>query len=101
MSTKRNTIRRIDDQAVPVAWRLVISATVTHVIAAKYRGATFSGTLELTHDSLGVENGRVYCRASWYGMRPKKDAARIRVKEGGWRLEDDYSGPVIADLGRR
>ena len=89
-------------------------ATVTHIKKArdvfaievknaKYRGATFSGVLELVNgtDSIRKFNGfhRANAKLAWFGQELKKRNPFINLAGAEVTLLPCYTGDVVACLG--
>ena len=89
-------------------------ATVTHfkkaqdvfaieVKNAKYRGATFSGIIELVNgsDSIRKFKGayRANAKLAWFGQELKKRNPFINLSGAEVMLLPSYSGDVVACLG--
>ena len=107
----------MDEQAVPIAWRLVkIGAPVIYVQDASIRFARVSGYFELAkngaasfrtrrrRDDLGVEyeERRVHVMSYWHGRALKVGWLSLELPRGAdWpAIRYDYDGSVIIDIGR-
>ena len=70
---------------------------------AKYRGATFSGVIELVNgsDSIRKFKGayRANAKLSWFGQELKKRNPFINLSGAEVMLLPSYSGDVVACLG--
>lgn len=70
---------------------------------AKYRGATFSGIIELVNgtDSIRKYNGfhRANAKLAWFGKELKKRSPFINLANAQVTLLPSYTGDVIACLG--
>jgi hypothetical protein len=73
------------------------------VINAKYRGATFSGVIELVNgsDSIRKFKGayRANAKLAWFGQQLKKRNPFINLTGADITLLPSYTGDVIACLG--
>jgi hypothetical protein len=70
---------------------------------AKYRGATFSGVLELVNgtDSIKKHKGfhRANAKLAWFGQKLKKHNPFINLNGAEVTLLPCYTGDVVACLG--
>jgi hypothetical protein len=70
---------------------------------AKYRGATFSGVIELVNgsDSIRKFKGayRANAKLAWFGQELKKRNPFINLSGAEVMLLPSYSGDVVASLG--
>lgn len=70
---------------------------------AKYRGATFSGVLELVNgsDSIRKFKGayRANAKLAWFGQELKKRSPFVNLSGAEVMLLPSYSGDVVACLG--
>jgi hypothetical protein len=70
---------------------------------AKYRGATFSGVIELVNGSDSIRKFKGVYRANakltWFGQELKKRNPFINLSSAEVMLLPSYSGDVVASLG--
>jgi len=95
---------RVDRFAEVQSLRAVTAARVVHATRAIYRGAVFSGALELAGGDGAAsvpptENQTFKCRLRWHGWEPQTGYARVAVG-AGWRIEEAYTGNVVEEVGR-
>lgn len=73
------------------------------VTNASYRGAIFSGIVELVDGSECLQQFRGKFRAKvtldWFGTQLKKHSRYITLDAGQFNLMPVYSGAVVANLG--
>jgi hypothetical protein len=73
------------------------------VINAKYRGAVFSGVIELVNGSDSIRKFKGASRANaklvWFGQELKKRNPFINLSDAQVVLLPSYSGDVVACLG--
>ena len=96
-----------DLKAVVLKTEPVRHARVIHVEegGAKYRGATISGTFALADyqsDNLGKKMWDfVHVQALWYGHKLKKQCPDFHIDLSKTKVEIDYSGRVVSNIGTR
>ena len=70
---------------------------------AKYRGAVFSGILELVNGTDSIKSYRGFYRANaklaWFGQQLKKNSPFINLANAEVTLLPCYTGVVVASLG--
>lgn len=70
---------------------------------ARYRGATFSGVIELVNGSDSIRKFKGFYRANaklaWFGQELKKRSPFINLADAEVTLLPCYTGDVVASLG--
>lgn len=86
-----------------VAYKQVKDVYAIEVKDAQYRGAIFSGVVELVNGSECLQQFRGKFRAKvtldWFGTQLKKHSRYITLDAGQFNLMPAYSGAVVANLG--
>ncbi len=98
-----NTIPHTSTKATVTKLAKVQDVFAIEVKNAKYRGATFSGVLELVNgtDSIRKFNGfyRANAKLSWFGQDLKKRNPFINLASAEVTLLPCYTVDVVASLG--
>ena len=86
-----------------IAYKQVKDVYALEVTNARYRGANFSGIVELEDGSECLQQFRGKFRAKvtldWFGTQLKKHSRFITLDAGKFNLMPVYSGAVVANLG--
>lgn len=95
--------------ASPNSFRAVTDATILRVQNAFYRGAFFSGDIEVVHlkspiKLIGTKVPKYKCQAgfSWFSVKPPKTLPQVDLTKPGctYTLIQNFSGDVIDNLGK-
>jgi hypothetical protein len=102
-SLSTSTIPHTSSKAQVSKLERVQDVFAIEVINAKYRGATFSGVIELVNgsDSIRKFKGayRANAKLAWFGQELKKHNPFININDAQVVLLPSYSGDVVASLG--
>ncbi len=100
---KTNNIPHTCPAAKVTAYKQVKDVYAVEVTNACYRGAIFSGIVELVDGSECLQQFRGKFRAKvtldWFGTQLKKHSRFITLDAGQFNLMPVYSGTVVANLG--
>ena len=101
-SLSKNTIPHTSSKAQVSKLERVKDVFAIEVKNAKYRGATFSGVIELVNgsDSIRKFKGayRANAKLAWFGQELKKRNPFINLSGAEVMLLPSYSGDVVACL---
>lgn len=98
-----NTIPHTSSKAQVSKLQRVQDVFAIQVKNARYRGATFSGVIELVNGSDSIRKFKGVYRANaklaWFGQELKKRNPFINLSGAEVMLLPSYSGDVVASLG--
>jgi hypothetical protein len=98
-----NTIPHTSSKAQVIKLGRVQNVFAIEVKNAKYRGATFSGVLELVNGTDSIQKYKGFHRANtklaWFGQELKKRNPFINLSGAEVMLLPCYSGDVVTCLG--
>lgn len=98
-----NTIPHTSSKAQVSKLQRVQDVFAIEVKNARYRGATFSGVIELVNGSDSIRKFKGVYRANaklaWFGQELKKRNPFINLSGAEVMLLPSYSGDVVASLG--
>lgn len=97
-------IRHVDAMAQIVSHRAVRNARVVEVTNGSIRSAKISGVFQLANhadDPVKTRSGKrqVEVQCLWYGRKPLSTWMHLTLL-GECTISENYSGAVVADIGR-